>query len=99
MQITFIKNCDREILLVIMRKCSFLPWWNTNFAKFVTGNAKNPASNKYIVLLEGATDTQPQLFNIKAVAVYPLQWNVEVTFKQTTKIVVKVREKQKSKGT
>ena len=40
-------------------------------------------------MLEGATDAHPQLFNIKAVAVYPLQWNVEVSFKQTTKIVVK----------
>merc|ERR1712042_151632 len=55
----------------------------------VTGNAKKDGNNKYLILLEGATDTQPELFKIKAVAVYPLDWNLEVTFNQTTKIVVK----------
>ena len=60
-----------------------------NVAKFITGNAKKDGNNKYLILLEWATDTQPELFKIKAVAVYPLDWNLEVTFKQTTKIVVK----------
>merc|ERR1712037_839569 len=57
-------------------------------AKFVeiNGKTKLTGTNKYYLSLQGATEAAPKLFDIKGSATYPLEWNLEVTFKETTKI-------------
>ena len=57
-------------------------------AKFVeiNGKTKLTGTNKYYLRLQGATEAAPKLFDIKGSATYPLEWNLEVTFKETTKI-------------
>ena len=57
-------------------------------AKFIeiNGKTKLTGTNKYYLRLQGATEAVPKLFDIKGSATYPLEWNLEVTFKQTTKI-------------
>ena len=57
-------------------------------AKFIeiNGKTKLTVTNKYYLRLQGATEAAPKLFDIKGSATYPLEWNLEVTFKETTKI-------------
>jgi hypothetical protein len=57
-------------------------------AKFIeiNGKTKLTGTNKYYLRLQGATEAAPKLFDIKGSATYPLEWNLEVTFKQATKI-------------
>ena len=57
-------------------------------AKFIeiNGKTKLTGTNKYYLRLQGATESAPKLFDIKGSATYPLEWNLEVTFKETTKI-------------
>ena len=57
-------------------------------AKFIeiNGKTKLTGTDKYYLRLQGATEAAPKLFDIKGSATYPLEWNLEVTFKQATKI-------------
>ena len=52
----------------------------------INGNAKMSGTNKYYLRLQGATEAEPKLFDIKGSVTYPREWNLEVTFRQTTKI-------------
>ena len=57
-------------------------------AKFIeiNGKTKLTGTNKYYLRLQGATEAEPKLFDIKGSVTYPREWNLEVTFRQTTKI-------------